>query len=104
MQKFLTSVFAKHQNKLASKFFPEPVIRSEDDIAKAEKEREKLMGKTKVTIFMRLLIAFLPLWVLFCIVYIFLRGILLGPQKSKRWLNAYFMTMFNRVRISNALL
>ena len=97
MQKFLTTVLAKHQDRLASKFFPEPVIKTEDEMAKEEKQRENLLGKTSVTIKMRLLIAFMLLWILFCIFYIFLRGVKLGPEKSKKWLSAYFMTMFNRV-------
>ena len=97
MQKFVTTLLTPYQHNLASKYFPEPVIKSEKDIANESKKRAKLLGKSKVSVMMRLGIAFMPLWILFCIVYIFLRGILLGPQKSKRWLNAYFMTMFNRV-------
>ena len=98
MQKFLTTILAHREYKLASRFFPEPATVDADEVAKAEKKREKLLGKTKVTIFMRLMIAILPLWIIFCIVYIFLRGILLGPQKSRKWLTAYFMTLVNRVR------
>ena len=84
MQKFLTTILAHREYKLASRFFPEPAAVDADEVAKAEKKREKLLGKTKVTIVMRLMIAILPIWIIFCIAYIFLRGILLGPQKSRK--------------------
>ena len=97
MQKFVATLLAPHQHNLAAKFFQEPVIKTEKQLEKEQKKHDKLLEKTKVTFLMRLGIAFMPLWILFCIVYIFLKGILLGPQKSKVWLSAYFMTMFNRV-------
>ena len=97
MQKFLTTVLANREYKLASRFFPEPVTTDADEVAKAKKKREILLGKSEVTVLMRLMIAVLPLWILFCVVYIFLRGILLGPQRSGKWLTAYFMTLVNRV-------
>lgn len=92
MQQFALSLLAYHRRRMASRFYSEPVEKSEDDRREEEEGLEK-QKDVEISIVTVLSLVMLPIYFIGLCVFIFLSGVQLGDHTAKKWLVGYFMSM-----------